>query len=172
MIPSAVVTSLSYFCKNEEMKELRERLDEWKGLSEKEPLWKKVEEKKADKIYVIEMIRDSLLYYCLFETERGLIGSEMIKGSDVRVLDVYCRRESKNASNRNEEQLFHWINTIHCLILIIMDSLTFQRDYILPFWNSELCYMAIFWLFHLLQLLMFILNIDYTSDWSILAKLF
>lgn len=94
------------------MKELRERLDEWKGLSEKEPLWKKVEEKKADKIYVIEMIRDSLLYYCLFETERGLIGSEMIKGSDVRVLDVYCRRESKNASNRNEAKLFHWINTL------------------------------------------------------------
>lgn len=112
MIPSAVVTSLSYFCKNEEMKELRERLDEWKGLSEKEPLWKRVEEKKADKIYVIEMIRDSLLYYCLFETERGLIGSEMIKRSDVRVLDVYCRRESKNASNRNEAKLFHWINTL------------------------------------------------------------
>lgn len=133
MIPSAVVTSLSYFCKNEEMKELRERLDEWKGLSEKEPLWKKVEEKKADKIYVIEMIRDSLLYYCLFETERGLIGSEMIKGSDVRVLDVYCRRESKNASNRNEAKRIHWINTIHCLILIIMDSLTYQIECTLLF---------------------------------------
>lgn len=117
------------------MKELRERLDEWKGLSEKEPLWKKVEEKKADKIYVIEMIRDSLLYYCLFETERGLIGSEMIEGSDVRVLDKYCRRESKNASNRNEAKRIHWINTIHCLILIIMGSIDFSKRLHTSFWE-------------------------------------
>ena len=168
MIPSAVVTSLSYFCKNEEMKELRERLDEWKGLSEKEPLWKRVEEKKANKIYVIEMIRDSLLYYCLFETERGLIGSEMIKGSDVRVLDVYCRRESKMLPT--EMRSNYSIGSIHCLILIIMDSFDLSNRMYTSLLNSGLYYMAIFWLFHLSQFLMIILNIDYTSDWSILAK--
>ena len=59
-MPSAVVESLSYFCKKEEMSELKGLLDTWEGLAKKEPLWKKVEEKKADKIFVIEMIRNSL----------------------------------------------------------------------------------------------------------------
>lgn len=50
-----------------------------------------------------------------------------------------------------------------------MDSFDLSNRMYTSLLNSGLYYMAIFWLFHLLQLLNVTLNIDYTSDWSILA---
>lgn len=52
--------SIPFFCKNEEMGELHDLLARWETGKKAVFEWNKVEEKKADKIYVIESVRHSI----------------------------------------------------------------------------------------------------------------
>ena len=58
--------SIPFFCKNEEMGELHDLLARWETGKKAVFEWNKVEEKKADKIYVIESVRHSI-WICFFE---------------------------------------------------------------------------------------------------------